>query len=139
MVKKRNRRTRKKYKKRGGVSNDELRECNNRLKSQGVKGMVNRRNMCIESDGEAGKKAEQEPDTVQPVQPIAQPKEPTELKQPSGVESVIAPLEEESEQPTQPVQGPGVQSVIAPLEEEPKKQKSQKMKDRISALEKKIW
>ena len=137
MVKKRNRRTRKKYKKGGGVSNDELQECNNRLKSQGVKSMVNRRNMCIESKGEAGKKAEQEPAP-------AQSEQPTQPVQGPGVESVIAPLEEESEQPTQPVQGPGVQSVIAPLEEEPKKpkkpkiQKSQKMKDRVSALEKKF-
>ena len=137
MVKKRNRRTRKKYIKRGGVSSDDLRACNVRLKSQGVKNMVERRKMCIESDGEAGKEVE-EPAPIQPVQPIAEPKEPTELKQSSGVESVIAPLEEEPEQPTQPVQGPGVQSVIAPLEEEPKKPKKPSIKDRASALEKKF-
>ena len=61
MVKKRNRRTRKKYKKGGGASDAELDACNTRLKAQGVKSMVKRRNMCIESDGEAGKKAAQEP------------------------------------------------------------------------------
>ena len=32
MVKKRNRRTRKKYKKRGGASDAEMKACNNRLK-----------------------------------------------------------------------------------------------------------
>ena len=132
MVKKRNRRTRKKYKKRGGFTDKELDDCNNRLKEQGVKGMVNRRKMCVKSNAQAGLPT-QEPAPVQPVQPIAQPKEPTELKQSSGVESVIAPLEEEPEQPTQPVQGPGVQSVIAPLEDEPKKPS---IKDRASALEK---
>ena len=140
MVKKRNRRTRKKYKKRGGFTHEKLQACNVRLEEQGVKGFVTRKNMCIESDGNAGLPA-QEPAPVQPDQPIAQTKEPTELKKSSGVQSVIAPLEEEPEQPTQPVQGPGVQSVIAPLEEEPKKpkkQKSQNMKDRVSALEKKF-
>ena len=95
MVKKRNRRTRKKYKKRGGASDAELKACNIRLKEQGV-GMVKRRNMCIESNAMAGLDT-QEPAQVQPVQPIAQPKEPTELKQSSGVQSVIAPLEEEPE------------------------------------------
>ena len=55
MVKKRNRRTRKKYKKRGGASDAELKACNTRLKEQGV-GMVKRRNMCIESNAMAGKK-----------------------------------------------------------------------------------
>ncbi len=132
MVKKRNRRTRKKFKKRGGFTDKELDACNVRLEEQGVKGMVNRRKMCVKSNAQAGLPT-QEPAPVQPVQPIAQPKEPTELKQSSGVESVIAPLEEEPEQPTQPVQGPGVQSVIAPLEEEPKKPS---IKDRASALEK---
>ena len=120
MVKKRNRRTRKKYKKRGGYTDEQLDQCNIRLKKQGVTNMVKRRNMCIESNATADLDT-QEPAPVQPVQPIAQPKEPTELKQSSGVESVIAQLEEEPEQPTQPVQGPGVQSVIAPLEEEPSK------------------
>ena len=47
MAKKRNRRTRKKYKKRGGASDAEMKECNTRLKEQGI-GMVKRRNMCIE-------------------------------------------------------------------------------------------
>ena len=132
MVKKRNRRTRKKFKKRGGFTDKELDACNVRLEKQGVKGMVNRRKMCVKSNAQAGLPT-QEPAPVQPVQPIAQPKEPTELKQSSGVESVIAPLEEEPEQPTQHVQGPGVQSVIAPLEEE---QKKPSIKDRASALEK---
>ena len=132
MVKKRNKRTRKKYKKRGGFTDKELSECNGRLKIQGVKGMVNRLKMCNESNATAGLPT-QEPAPIQPVQPIAQTKQPTELKQSSGVESVIAPLEEEPEQPTQPVQGPGVQSVIAPLEEEPSKPS---IKDRASALEK---
>ena len=54
MVKKRNRRTRKKYKKRGGASDAELKACNIRLKEQGVKGMVKSRNMCIETNGKAG-------------------------------------------------------------------------------------
>ena len=54
MVKKRNRRTRKKYKKRGGVSNDKLRECNDRLKSQGI-GIL-KEEICIESNGKAGLK-----------------------------------------------------------------------------------
>ena len=132
MVKKRNKRTRKKYKKRGGFTDKELSACKDRLKIQGVKGMVNRLKMCNDSNATAGLPT-QEPAPIQPVQPIAQPKQPTELKQSSGVESVIAPLEEEPEQPTQPVQGPGVQSVIAPLEEEPSKPS---IKDRASALEK---
>ena len=93
MVKKRNRRTRKKYKKRGGASDAEMKACNTRLKEQGI-GMVKRRNMCIESNAMAGLDT-QEPAQVQPVQPIAQPKEPTELKQSTGVQSVIAPLEVE--------------------------------------------
>ena len=135
MVKKRNRRTRKKYKKRGGE--DKVKACNDRLKEKFPnKGLIWRRTKCAE-DSSFGTESPSKPSA----QPIAQQKEPTELKQPSGVESVIAPLEEEPEQPTQPVQGPGVQSVIAPLEEEPKKpkiQKSQKMKDRVSALEKKF-
>ena len=131
MVKKRNRRTRKKYKKRGGFTDKELKDCNDRLKEQGVEGMVNRRKMCVKSNAMAGLPT-QEPSPVQPVQPITQPKEPTELKQPSGVESVIVPLEQEPEQPTQPVQGPGVQSVIAPLEEESTKPS---IKDRAKALE----
>ena len=59
MVKKRNRRTRKKYKKRGGASDAELAACNTRLKEQGI-GLVERRNMCIESDGKAGLKKEEE-------------------------------------------------------------------------------
>tara|TARA_B100000963_G_scaffold337088_1_gene332755 strand:+ start:8790 stop:9770 length:981 start_codon:yes stop_codon:yes gene_type:complete len=110
MVKKRNKRTRKKYKKRGGASNAALQACNIRLKSQGVKGLVNRRTMCNNSNAEAGLSI-QEPAPGQSDQTIAQPKQSTELKQSSGV-----------------------QSVIAPLEEEPKKQKSQKIKDRASAL-----
>ena len=94
MVKKRNRRTRKKYKKRGGASDAELKACNIRLKEQGV-GMVKRRNMCIESNAMAGLDT-QEPATEPVVQPVAQKanKEP-EPKQPSGVQSVIAPLEVE--------------------------------------------
>ena len=40
MVKKRNKRTRKKYKKRGGASDAELDACNTRLKVQGVKNIV---------------------------------------------------------------------------------------------------
>ena len=52
MAKKRNRRTRKKYKKRGGASDTEMKACNTRLKEQGI-GMVKRRNMCIETDGKA--------------------------------------------------------------------------------------
>ena len=59
MVKKRNKRTRKKYNKRGGASDAELAACNNRLKEQGI-GLVKRRNMCIESDGKAGLKKEEE-------------------------------------------------------------------------------
>ena len=59
MVKKRNRRTRKKYIKRGGASDTELAACNTRLKEQGI-GLVKRRNMCIESDGKAGLKKEEE-------------------------------------------------------------------------------
>ena len=96
MVKKRNRRTRKKYKKRGGASDAEIDACNTRLKEQGVS-MVKRRNMCIETDGKAGLIAQEEPATEQLVQPVAQKvnKEP-EPEQPSGVESVIAPLEEPS-------------------------------------------
>ena len=112
MVKKRNRRTRKKYKKRGGFTDEELKDCNDRLEKQGVKGMVKRRKMCVKSNAKAGLPT-QEPAPVQPVQPIAQPKEPTELKQSSGVQSVIAPLEVES--PAKP-----------------------SIKDRASALEKKF-
>ena len=62
MVKKRNRRTRKKYKKRGGASDAEIEACNTRLKEQGI-GMVKRRNMCIESNGKAGLKKVEEPKT----------------------------------------------------------------------------
>ena len=99
MVKKRNRRTRKKYKKRGGASDAELKACNIRLREQGVS-MVKSRSECIKTDGKAGLKKVEEPVPVQQVQPIAQPKEPTELKQSSGVESVIAPLEEEPKKPS---------------------------------------
>ena len=110
MVKKRNKRTRKKYKKRGGASNAALQACNIRLERQGVKSRVKRLKMCNDSNATADLDT-LEPAPVQPDQTIAQPKQPTELKQSSGV-----------------------QSVIAPLEEEPKKQKSQKIKDRASAL-----
>ena len=44
MVKKRNRRTRKKYKKRGGASDKQLKECNERLEKQGVNSIIKRRN-----------------------------------------------------------------------------------------------
>ena len=54
MVKKRNRRTRKKYKKRGGASDKQLKECNERLEKQGVNNLIKRRKQCIESDGKAG-------------------------------------------------------------------------------------
>jgi hypothetical protein len=134
MVKKRNKRTRKKYKKRGGFTDEQLDKCNIRLERQGVKSRVRRLKMCNDSNATADLDT-QEPAPVQPDQTIAQPKQPTELKQSSGVQSIIAPLEEEPEQPTQPVQGPGIQSVIAPLEEEPKKPS---IKDRASALEKKF-
>ena len=62
-----------------------------------VIGMVKRRNMCIETDGKAGLKKVEEPQPEPVVQPVAQQvtNEP-EPEQPSGVESVIAPLEEES-------------------------------------------
>ena len=110
MVKKRNRRTRKKYKKRGGASDAELKACNIRLKEQGV-GMVKRRNLCIETNAEAGKKKVKEPATEPIIQPVAQ-EVSQEPKQPSGVESVIAPLEEEPKKPS--------------------------IKDRASALEKKF-
>lgn len=99
MVKKRNRRTRKKYKKRGGFTDKQLKDCNDRLKKQGVKSMVKRRNMCNESNAMAGLDT-QEPAPIEPVQPIAQPKQPTELKQSSGVQTVIAPLEEEPKKPS---------------------------------------
>ena len=100
MAKKRNRRTRKKYKKRGGASDTEMKACNTRLKEQGI-GMVKRRNMCIETDGKAGLKKVEEPQPEPVVQPVAQQvtNEP-EPEQPSGVESVIAPLEEESSKPS---------------------------------------
>ena len=110
MAKKRNRRTRKKYKKKGGASDTALQACNIRLERQGVKSRVKRLKMCNDSNATADLDT-LEPAPVQPDQTIAQPKQPTELKQSSGV-----------------------QSVIAPLEEEPKKQKSQKIKDRASAL-----
>lgn len=100
MVKKRNRKTRKKYKKRGGASDTDLEACNIRLKEQGV-GMVKRRNMCIESNAKAGLKKVEESAPEPVVQPVAQKanKEP-EPNQPSGVQSVIAPLQVES--PTKP-------------------------------------
>lgn len=91
MVKKRNRRTRKKYKKRGGASDAEMKACNIRLKEQGV-GIAKRGNMCIESDGKAGLKKVEEPVREPIVQPVAQ-QVSQEPKQPSGVETVIAPLE----------------------------------------------
>ena len=67
--------------------------------------------MCNDSNATASLDT-QEPVQQEIVQPIAQPKEPTELKQSSGVERVIAPLEEESSKPS--------------------------IKDRASALEKKF-
>lgn len=91
MVKKRNRRTRKKYKKRGGASDAVMKACNIRLKEQGV-GIAKRGNMCIESDGKAGLKKVEEPAPEPIVQPVAQ-QVSQEPKQPSGVETVIAPLE----------------------------------------------
>lgn len=94
MVKKRNRRTRKKYKKRGGASDAVMKACNIRLKEQGV-GIAKRGNMCIESDGKAGLKKVEEPVREPIVQPVAQ-QVSQEPKQPSGVETVIAPLEEPS-------------------------------------------
>ena len=73
MAKKRNRRTRKKYKKRGGFTNDELRECNNRLKSQGVKSRVQRLRMCNDSNATADldtqEPVQEEPLQQEPVQP----------------------------------------------------------------------
>jgi len=98
MVKKRNRTTRKKYKKRGGASDAELKACNTRLKEQGVS-MVKRRNLCIETNAEAGKKKVEEPATEPIIQPVAQ-EVSQEPKQPSGVETVIAPLEEEPSKPS---------------------------------------
>lgn len=100
MVKKRNRRTRKKYKKRGGASDTELGKCNTRLEDQGEESMIKRRKMCIESNGTADLNQVEEPAPEQVVQPIAQPKQPVELKQTSGVETVIAPLEEEPTKPS---------------------------------------
>ena len=67
MVKKRNRRTRKKYKKRGGFTDEELQACNIRLQKQGV-GIAKRGNMCIQSNAQAGKKVE-EPVQQEIVQP----------------------------------------------------------------------
>ena len=49
MAKKRNRRTRKKYKKRGGFTDEELQACNDRLESQGVKKSFQRLMMCNEN------------------------------------------------------------------------------------------
>jgi len=95
MVKKRNKRTRKKYKKRGGFTDEQLDKCNIRLERQGVKSRVRRLRMCNDSNATADLDT-QEPAPVQPDQTIAQPKQPTELKQSSGVQSVIAPLEEPS-------------------------------------------
>lgn len=95
MVKKRNKRTRKKYKKRGGFTDEQLDKCNIRLERQGVKSRVRRLKMCNDSNATADLDT-QEPAPVQPDQTIAQPKQPTELKQSSGVQSVIAPLEEPS-------------------------------------------
>ena len=95
MVKKRNKRTRKKYKKRGGFTDEQLDKCNIRLERQGVKSRVRRLKMCNDSNATADLDT-QEPAPVQPDQTNAQPKQPTELKQSSGVQSVIAPLEEPS-------------------------------------------
>lgn len=98
MVKKRNRRTRKKYKKRGGASDAELKACNIRLREQGVS-MVKSRTECIKTNAEAGKKKVEEPATEPIIQPVAQ-EVSQEPKQPSGVETVIAPLEEEPSKPS---------------------------------------
>ena len=76
-----------------------MKACNIRLKEQGV-GMVKRRNMCIETNAMAGLDT-QEPATEPIIQPVAQKRTKNqELKQPSGVESVIAPLEEEPKKPS---------------------------------------
>jgi len=38
----------------GGASDKQLKDCNERLLTQGIKGMIKRRQQCIETDGKAG-------------------------------------------------------------------------------------
>jgi len=71
--KRRRKNKRKTRRKRGGVSNQALVECNERLQKQNI-GMVKRRKMCIDSDGNAGLNKQKKASPEQVPKPVVQPK-----------------------------------------------------------------
>ena len=71
--KRRRKNKRKTRRKRGGASNQALVECNERLQKQNI-GMVKRRKMCIDSDGNAGLNKQKKASPEQVPKPVVQPK-----------------------------------------------------------------
>ena len=90
MAKKRNRRTRKKYKKRGGFTDKQLKACNDRLESQGVKRRVQRLRMCnenVDASLDTQEPVQQEPVQQEPVQ--QEPVQPSFKDRASALESQL--------------------------------------------------